>query len=202
MQRPLKMKKPLLEISIIAFGFMSCNAQATLPVVDYSHIAQDAASEVVNLAKWTKTEIDAAETQLNTLNQFESSVTQLARMGDPNQLRNLPGIRTVAELYGTAQQLQYEYQSWQRFLDPSRYQSDLNSILSSYQQPNWNGFTSMDGTRILPNMGQYQFDTARWNIANDAQDQLKKLEQQRQTLEKQRDAELSSIQSAIDQSSV
>ena len=40
---------------------------ATLPVVDYSHIAQDAGNEVVNLAKWAKTEVDEAQTQLNTL---------------------------------------------------------------------------------------------------------------------------------------
>ena len=29
-------------------------ARATLPVVDYSHIAQDAGNEVVNFAKWRR----------------------------------------------------------------------------------------------------------------------------------------------------
>ena len=65
---------------------------ATLPVVDYSHIAQDAGNEVVNLAKWAKTEVDAAQTQLNTLNTYENTVLQVARMGNPAALRNLPGV--------------------------------------------------------------------------------------------------------------
>jgi hypothetical protein len=64
-------------------------SNATLPVVDYSHIAQDAGNEVVNFAKWTKTEIDAAQTQLNTLNTWENTVLQVARFGNPAALRSL-----------------------------------------------------------------------------------------------------------------
>ena len=58
---------------------------ATLPVVDYSHIAQDAGNEVVNLAKWAKTEVDSAQTELNTLHTYENTIIVLARMGDPSQ---------------------------------------------------------------------------------------------------------------------
>src|SRR4029077_21080851 len=118
---------------------------ATLPVVDYSHIAQDAGNEVVNLAKWTKTEIDAAQTQLNTLNTWENTVLQVARFGNPAALRSLPGVSTVAELVSMYSQINRDYQQLQGLVNPSRYQNDLNSILSAYSHPSWNGFTSMSG---------------------------------------------------------
>lgn len=181
---------------------ISTEANATLPVIDYTSIAQDAYHEVVNFAKWAETTLQATETQLNTLNSYENSLVHLARMGDPNQLRNLPGIRTISQMYGTVQELQYDYQSWQRYLDPQRYQYDMNSILSSYKQPSWNGFTSMNGYQVLPNVGEYQFDNASWNISNDAQTQLQQLEKKRQILEKQRDAELAAIESASDETHI
>jgi hypothetical protein len=126
---------------------------------------------VVNFAKWAKTEVSAAQTQLNTLQSYENSVVQLARMGNPASLRSIPGVSTIADLYGTGKQLQYDYQSWQ-------------------------GYT------YAPVQGSYQFDTALWNITNDAQTQLKTLEQQRQRLEQQRDIANQAIQSGGDQSTV
>src|SRR5262249_26342414 len=74
---------------------------ATLPVVDYSHIAQDAGNEVVNLAEWAKTEVDSEQTELNTLRTYENTIIALARMGAPSQLRNLPVIRDVASVAST-----------------------------------------------------------------------------------------------------
>lgn len=50
-----KTTKACLMAGLLLVGL---DARATMPVVDYSHIAQDAANEVVNLAKWTKTEVD------------------------------------------------------------------------------------------------------------------------------------------------
>ena len=123
-------------------------------------------------------------------------------MGDPAQLRNLPGVSDVAALYSSGQQLMYEYQSWQRYFSPQNFQYDMNSILSSYRLPTWNGFTTQSGVLVTPLPANYQFNTARWNIANDAQQQLAQLEQQRQKLEKQRDQALSSLQSATTDSEV
>ncbi|MGA8659221.1 MAG: hypothetical protein WB586_24085, partial [Chthoniobacterales bacterium] len=137
-----------------------------------------------------------------TLHTYENTIVQLARMGDPAQLRNLPGISDVAALYSSGQQLMYEYQSWQRYLSPQNFQYDMNSILSSYRLPTWNGFTSQSGVLATPLPGNYQFNTARWNIANDAQQKMAQLEQQRQKLEAQRDQALSSLQAATTDSEV
>src|SRR5262245_9023103 len=101
-------------IFILLASLVLCSrSNATLPVVDYSHIAQDAGNEVVNLAKWTKTEIDAAQTQLNTLNTYENTVLQVARFGDPAALRSLPGVSTVAELVSMYGQVTRDYQQLQ-----------------------------------------------------------------------------------------
>jgi hypothetical protein len=194
-----------MKIQIISFLLLAgwaMEARATIPVIDYSHIAQDAGNEVVNLGKWIKTEVDAAQTQLNTLNTYENTVLQVARMGNPATLKNLPGVSTVAELYSIYGQLTRDYQQIQDFTNPQRYQNDLNYILSTYRQPNWNGFASASGYNISPLQGNYQFSTASWNVANNVEQQLSALDHQRQRLQQQRDAALQSLQSASTQSDV
>jgi hypothetical protein len=146
-------------------------------VVDHAHIAQDAAHEVINIIKWAGTQIKTTETAVNTLRTYENTVLQIARMGNPAALRALPGISTIAELYNTGQQLMNDYQSWQSFLNPRRYQADINYVLSAYRQPTWNGFIASGGYSIQPNQGLYQWDTARYNIAVAAEEELKQLEQ-------------------------
>jgi hypothetical protein len=178
------------------------NAYSTMVVWDPGNAAQNAANETVNLAKWVKTELDTAATELNTLHTYENTIAQLARMGDPAQLRSLPGISDVAALYNSGQQLMYEYQSWQRYLSPQNFQYDMNSILSSYRLPTWQGFTSQSGVLVTPLPANYQFNTARWHIANSAQQQLAQLERQRQKLETQRDQALASLQAATTDSEV
>src|ERR1700721_4376940 len=91
------MKKSVL--TVLAFAVAASQSRATLPVVDYSHIAQDAANEVVNLVKYASTEVAAVQTQLNTLQTYENTVLQVARFGNPAALRSLPGVSTVAGLY-------------------------------------------------------------------------------------------------------
>ena len=198
------MKKQPNTILIIAWVLWTTASlsYATLPVVDYSHIAQDAGNEVVNLAKWAKTEVDAAQTQLNTLNTYENTVLQVARMGNPAALRNLPGVSTVAELYQIYGQLSRDYVTAQALLNPQRYRNDMNYILSAYQLPQWNGFNTASGLPVLPAQGLFQFSTASWNVANNAQQQLTTLDQQRQKLQQQRDQALSSLEAATTASEV
>jgi len=175
---------------------------AALPVVDYSHIAQDAGNEVVNLAKWAKTEADSAQTELNTLRTYENTIIALARMGDPSQLRNLPVIRDVASVASTGQQIVYDYQRWKAYANPQNFQQDANSILSTYRQPSWSGFLPTGGVQINPSQSAFQFDIARFNISTQAEQQLEALEKQRLTLIQSRDATLQQIQCATDESSV
>lgn len=185
-----------MKLTLFSLLLFASLAQANLPVIDASHIAVSTGNEIVNFLKWAKTETDTAATELHTLGSYENSIVQLARMGNPAALRSLPGISTVAELYGTVQELQYDYTSWSGYLNPRRYQQDFNSILSSYQQPNWQGLS------YAPVQGDYQFETSRWNIADAAQQQLKQLEQRRQTLEQQRNSTMQQLESASDQSAV
>jgi hypothetical protein len=184
------------------FCVLSVSARATLPVVDYSHIAQDAANEVVNLAKYAQTAIASAQTELNTLNTYENTVVQVARLGNPAALRNLPGVSTVAELYQMYGQLSRNIVAAQTLLNPQRYQSDMNSILSAYQLPNWKGYTTASGLPVLPAQGMFQFSTGSWNVANNAQQQFQTLDEQRQKLQQQRDQALSSLQAATTASEV
>ena len=194
------MKKQIISLVVsIALGLP---AGATLPVVDYSHIAQDAGNEVVNFAKWAKTEIDQAQTQLNTLQTYENTVLQVARFGNPAALRSLPGVSTVAELYQMYGQLSRNVATAEALMNPQRYQADMNSILAAYQLPSWNGFTASNGLPVLPGQGMFQFSTGSYNIANNAQQELQTLDQQRQRLQQQRDAALSSLQSATTASDV
>ena len=176
-------------------------ARATLPVVDYSHIAQDAGNEVVNFAKWAKTEIDQAQTEINTLQTYENTVLQVARMGNPAALRAIPGVSTVAELATIGQQLQNDYLAWKNYTNPQNYQTEFNSILSTYKQPTWNGFVGVAG-QIAPSQTVYQFHVSNWNIANQASQELAKLEAQRKDLEMRRDEVLRALQSASTASDV
>jgi hypothetical protein len=190
-----------IAIASILIG-LAFHCRASVIVYDPINHATNVGDQIVNFAKWTATQISTAQTELNTLKTYENTVVQLARMGDPAALRSLPGVSTIAELAGTGRQLMYDYQTWQTFFNPQHFQGDMNTILNTYKQPGWNGFTALNGIAIPPNQGSYQFSTASWNIANDAQTQLAALEKQRQTLEQQRDSALQSLQVATDQSSV
>ena len=123
----------------------------------------------MNFAKWAKTEIDQAQTQLNTLQTYENTVLQVARFGNPAALRSLPGVSTVAELYQMYGQLSRNVATAEALMNPQRYQADMNSILAAYQLPNWNGFTTANGLPVLPGQGMFQFSTGSYNIANNAQ---------------------------------
>ena len=192
-------KQIILSFILSALVF---KASATMIVHDPGLTIQDAAHEVVNLAKWVKTEVDGAQTQLNTLNTYENTVLQVARMGNPAALRSLPGVSTVAELYQIYGQLSRDYLIAQSLLNPKRYQADMNYILSSYQLPQWKGYSTANGFPVLPGQGLFQFSTGSWNIANNALSQLETLDQQRQRLQRQRDQALSSLQAATTQSDV
>jgi hypothetical protein len=178
------------------------SASGSMVVWDPGLAAQAAGNEVVNLAKYAQTAISTAQTQLNTLETYENTVIQLARMGDPAALRNLPGVRNIAELYQIYQQLNYDYQRLQGMVNPQNLQYNFNSILNGYGYSSWNGFQSLDGVSVAPNRGLYQFPVSNYSIGQNVAQQLQQLDQRKATLTQQRDAALQSLQSATDQSSV
>src|SRR5262249_7208536 len=137
-----------------------------------------------------------------TFGNAENTVLQVVRMGNPAALRNLPGVSTVAELYQIYGQLSRNQGTVQALLNPQRYQNDLNYILGAYRLPKWNGFNTESGLPVLPAQGLFQFSTASWNVANNAQQQLTTLDQQRQKLQQKRDQALSSLEAATTASEV
>ena len=165
---------------------------ATMVVHDPVLMAKRSADEVVNFAKWAKTEVDAAQTQLNTLQTYENTVLQVVRMGNPAALRNLPVVGSIAALAGSGQQLLADYQRIRAMAHPQYLQGQLGSVVNAYQLQNW--------APLAP--GAYQFAAANWQVSQTVQDQMADLEKQRQTLERKRDSLLQSLQSATTQSDV
>jgi hypothetical protein len=193
-------RKHVLVIASLALAFAS--ARATQVVYDPIVHGTIVGDQVVNFAKWAASEAHEAQTQLNTLQTYENTVLQVARMGNPAALRSLPGVSNVAELYQIYGQLTSDYQQIQRMTNPQNLQMTFNSILSTYKQPTWNGFTAANGVTVLPNQGSFQFATSNYNVAANVQQQLTQLDQKKQTLTQERDAALQSLQSATDQSTV
>ena len=147
--------------SLVTLGI---SAQASVIVHDPGLAVQDAAHEVVNLAKYAVTATKQTETALNTLNTYENTVLQVARMGNPAALRSLPGVSTVAGLYQIYGQLSRDYVTAKALLNPQRYRYDMNYILWAYRLPQWNGFNSANGLPVLPAQGLFQFQTGSWNL--------------------------------------
>ena len=186
-----------MKLKLLSFTFWlsAVTARASvLPVIDAAHIAQDASNEITNLGHWISTEAHTLNTELNTLHQYENMVVQLARFGDPAALKNLPGISTVAQLYGSGQQLLQTYNQIKQMAtsSPQQLQGSLNSLISAYRLQTQNP--------LVPSL--YQFPTASYSVSVTIQDQMIQLEKQRQELEKQRDQALSSMQSASTASDV
>jgi hypothetical protein len=185
------MSKALICLLFLALRVV---ANASLVVWDPGLAAQNAGNEVVNFAKWTSTELHTLNTELNTLHQYENSILQLARLGNPAALQSLPGISSIAQLYGSGQQLLATYQQIRNIVTrtPQNLQSGLASLQSAYSLQRWNPLSPVT----------YQFPTAAYSVSQTVQDQMAALEKQRQLLEQQRDQALQSLQSATTTSDV
>jgi hypothetical protein len=197
------MKTKLIPITITLISICALNANATgIPVIDVSAIAQSAYQEVVNFLKYAKQETDEAATELHTLDMYEHQLLQIARYGDPGALRNLPAIRNIAELEQVYGQFQNDISDIQSLTNPNNAKTTFNQILSEYQQPNWQGWKTSNGTPIGPGISNFQFPTSNYNIAQTVGQQLQTLTEKKKTLQSQRDSALLSLQNATDSSAV
>ncbi len=167
-------------------------------VITYDPINHGTAvfNEITNLVQWVETEAHSAATELNTLTTAENEILAVARAGDPAQLKALPGISNVEELYAIYGQIQQDYSDIKAVADPAHFEENFNSILAEYKQPQWGGFTAANGTKITPNMGHFQFSTSSYQAASTAQQQMITLDNQKKLLQQQRDAANTSLQSA------
>jgi hypothetical protein len=172
---------------LMALAALAIDARATLPVIDGASITNNTVHHALDYVQYVNSAVKNAQTALNTLHSYQEAVIQVSRMGDMSALKNLPGIGTVAELAGTTGQLYRDYQQLQSVANPQNYQSDMARIMGNYNLPTWQGFLAANGTQIAPSQNLYQFDTARWNLANKISDTLQQLQQKRKALQQQRD---------------
>jgi hypothetical protein len=164
--------------------------------------AQYGVSEVINYANWATQEADTAATELNTLHSYEQEVIQLARMGDPAALSQLAGINSITSLFHDYAMISSDIFQMQAAVNPQNFQSQFNSILATYKQPNWQGVITYGGSQLLPMAGNYQFAAATYSAAQTAQRTIAFLTAQRQSIQTQRDSALQSLQAAATQSDV
>jgi hypothetical protein len=180
----------------LTFFFLTAlgiSAHAQIPVTDYGALAQraqksivDAYSQAANFAKYAATELNSYETAVYTYEQKLNSYEQLFRYGTAaNTIGRIPGVSTVANLYQTSQRLQQDYQNWQYTLNPQNLRYNANSILASYERPSLASYATPDGYQFSPSRADYQFDTAAYNTAENAQQTTDRLQNERQGYEQE-----------------
>jgi hypothetical protein len=196
------MKTKYIPITATLITMYTGSAYGTLPVIDYSKIAQDAYSEVMNYAKYAAEYAKQVEQYSLQLNQYEQQLLSVARYGTPAALRDLPAIRNIEELsqiYGAYRQ---DIVDIQQLANPNNAKTTFNQILSEYQQPNWQGWKTSGGIPISPGISSFQFPTTNYNIADSVATKIQELMEKKKTLQSQRDSALSSLQNATDASQV
>jgi hypothetical protein len=175
---------------------------ANLIVHDPIGWVQYGVAEVANYANWAAQQANTAATELNTLHSYEQEVIQLARMGNPAALAQLTGVSSITSLYRDYALISVDIQQMENAVNPQNFQSQFNSVLATYRQPNWQGVITYGGSQFLPAAGSYQFATANYNAAQAAQQTITSLTAQRQSVQAQRDSAIQSLQAATTQSDV
>jgi hypothetical protein len=193
------LRKISLALTLLFFAGI---ASANLIVHDPVGWVQYGVAEVVNYANWAAQEANMAATELNTLHSYEQEVIQLARLGDPAALAQLTGVSSITSLYRDYAIISADIQQMKDAVNPDNFQSQFNSVLATYKQPNWQGVITYGGSQFLPSAGSYQFATANYSAAQTAQQTIAALTTQRQTVQTQRDSAVQSLQAATTQSEV
>jgi len=164
-----------------------------IPVVDYSHILQDASHQVVNVAHFAATELNTLRTYEETLRTYEQEVIQVAQIGNSGLITKLPGMQVVGQLYGDYQSVRGVYSNFTSLSNPTAFQTTMSGIMTGYRLPSFQNLQLPDGRIVAPNQGTFQFDTAQWKIAQAAQAQLQQLDNRLQQLQQTRDQDYNSL---------
>ena len=193
----------LRKISLgITLSILAGTASANLIVHDPVGWVQYGVAEVVNYANWAAQETNMAATELNTLHSYEQEVIQLARLGNPAALAQLTGVNQITSLYRDYAMISSDLYQMQAAVNPQNFQSQFNSVLATYKQPNWQGVITYGGGQFMPTAGNFQFATANYSVVQTAQKTIASLTAQRQSVQTQRDTALQSLQAATTQSDV
>jgi uncharacterized protein YjgD (DUF1641 family) len=189
-------------IATIFLLFSTDTGQCVLPVEDYASLIQ---SEVNHIASYIRQGLQYVQEQTTAekeIQQVLNQIEQLSRMGNPAQLMQLPGASNIQTLAVIVQNFKTQVAQLETLVNPNTAVSTANKVLQEYGQPLYNGFTTMNGSKLSPNTSLLQFSASNYNTISAVQANVQSLQTKKQTLSQQRDQAISSMQSASDQSTV
>src|SRR5258708_36468444 len=117
-------------------------------------------------------------------------------MGDPAAVAQLTGVSSITSLYRDYAMISADIQQMKNAVNPQNFQSQFNSVLATYKQPNWQGVITYGGGQFLPMAGSYQFATAEYYAAQTAPQKNASFTAQRQAGQKQPDSGGQRLQAA------
>lgn len=137
-------------------------------------------------------------TALRELQQIENELLALERMGNPSIILNLPGSQQIATLKEIYDQALFDVEQIQSFISPQGAQENCNAVLRQYGFGGWNGYTSGWGVRFSAPTPIIQFSSSNYQTSQYAKTRINSLIKQKQSLTQQRDAAISGLQAATD----
>jgi hypothetical protein len=180
-------------LMIVFFG--SCRLGWCVDVVeDIGLISQTAANQATNL-------VQVLSTVKNTLDSASNTKQQLAQIGSYANIQNLPGVSALQQGLGVFDQAQGTYKQLQGMTDVSQFSSQFQGVLNQYG--NYQGL--LTGSNTASGVAQsytIPMDTAMGQAVNAYKNDVGTLDVQRQNLERQLTAAVSSLQNASSQSEV
>jgi hypothetical protein len=188
-----------LIFSILAF---TLHVNATLPVVDYAGNIQNEINDVAAYIRQGMQYVEEHTTALKEIQQVENEIVQLQRMGNPSSLMQLPGVSNIQTLAQIIQNFKTQVAQLETLVNPNTAVTTANQVLQAYGQPLYNGFTTMNGSKLSPNTSMIQFSASNYNTISAVQTNVQTLQAKKQSLSQQRDQAISAMQSASDQSTV
>ena len=169
-----------------------------LPVIDSANLEQQVQNEYQNLTQYLST-------VTNTLKSAQQLETQVLQLGNYGNINNLPGVGTIGQIVGGAEQLYGQttgiYGQIQGLTSPSQFTNQFQSLLSRYgNYQNLLNATTFYG----PVSSQYTIPmvTATAQAVNGYQNALATLNNQRNQLQQQLASTMSQLQSATTQAEV
>jgi hypothetical protein len=186
---------------ISALCLLANNARSTIPVIDYSNLANNImiyVKEAASYLQQVQTTINTNTTALNEIKQVANEITMLERYGDPATIKFMVGMQDIQAIAGIYQQAIKDFEDLKTITSPAGIEANVQQILNQYQLPSLNG----SGGSNNPLQSLFQFSTSNYQTAQTAQAQIQALMEQKKILTAQRDTNISALQTATDSSAV
>ena len=181
------MKK--LVLIVIALS-LAVNAEATLPVIDYSAISHSIVAQVENYAQYIRQTLQQVTMVANQVTQISNQVQQLTRLGSPSYYVNMLGLgdftASVSQLQGGLGQTIQQYRGLANGASALSYTGggiyqNLNGTVDRWGNPvlyNPNSFRTFGTVQQMTedyNTQQTQFNTQNKSLLGQLLSTLQKL---------------------------